>query len=68
MKRGTILAGCLMALALFFMGCSQVDDSLGKSLGRWDGFNLESMIQNRAGGLDFIEVTMNDVIGKDYSQ
>jgi sugar phosphate isomerase/epimerase/exopolysaccharide biosynthesis protein len=34
-------------------------------MGRWDGFSVESMIQNRAGGLEYIEVTMMNVIGKD---
>ena len=46
-------------------GCSQVDNSLGKSLGHWNDFGLESMISNHEAGLDYIEVTMNDVIGKD---
>ena len=53
-----------MAAALW-TGCSQADNSLGKSMGRWADFGLESMIQNRQGGLEYIEVTMNDVIGKD---
>ena len=38
---------------------------MGKSMGRWAGFGLESMKANKAAGLDYIEVTMNDVIGKD---
>lgn len=38
---------------------------MGKSMGRWTGFGLESMKANKAAGLDYIEVTMNDVIGKD---
>ena len=42
-----------------------MDNSLGKSLGRWKEFSLESMVLNREGGLVYIEVTMNDVIGKD---
>ena len=59
-----IFAGLVMAMALW-TGCSQVDNSLGKSMGRWADFGLESMIQNRQGGLEYIEVTMNDVIGRD---
>ena len=38
---------------------------IGKSMGRWTGFGLESMKANKAAGLDYIEVTMNNVIGKD---
>lgn len=37
----------------------------GKSMGRWNDFGLESMKQNHENGLDYIEVTMNNVIGKD---
>lgn len=37
----------------------------GKSMGRWSGFSLESMKENKACGLDYIEVTMNNVIAKD---
>jgi len=59
-----IFAGLVMAMALW-TGCSQADNSLGKSMGRWADFGLESMIQNRQGGLEYIEVTMNTVIGKD---
>ena len=59
-----IFAGLVMAMALW-TGCSKADNSLGKSMGRWADFGLESMIQNRQGGLEYIEVTMNTVIGKD---
>lgn len=38
---------------------------MGRSVGRWSGFGLESMKVNKAGGLDYIEVTMNDVIDND---
>ena len=38
---------------------------MGKSMGRWIGFGLESMKENKEDGLDYIEVTMNNVIGKD---
>jgi len=38
---------------------------LGKSMGRWNDFGTESMTENRAGGLEYIEVTMKDIIGKD---
>ena len=34
-------------------------------MGRWKDLNVESMAQNHAAGLEYIEVTMNDVIGKD---
>lgn len=36
-------------------------------MGRWKDFGLESMIANHAAGLDYIEVTMNTLIGKDTS-
>lgn len=52
-----------LALSTFQM-FAQVPQS-GKSMGRWTGFGLESMKANKAAGLDYIEVTMNNVIGKD---
>ena len=65
MKRTFLfLAGLVTATALW-TGCSQADDSLGKSIGRWNDFSVESMMQSRAGGVEYIEVTMMDVIGKD---
>ena len=65
MKRTFLyLAGLVMAAALW-TSCSQADDSLGKSMGRWNDFSVESMTQSRAGGVEYIEVTMMDVIGKD---
>lgn len=41
------------------------EPQIGKSMGRWTDFGLESMMQNKAAGLDYIEVTMNNVIAKD---
>ena len=52
-----------LALSTFQM-FAQVPQ-IGKSMGRWTGFGLESMKTNKAAGLDYIEVTMNNVIGKD---
>ena len=52
-----------LALSTFQM-FAQVPQ-IGKSMGRWTGFGLESMKSNKAAGLDYIEVTMNNVIGKD---
>ena len=48
-----------------FIGIRAEEPPIGKSMGRWKGFGLESMKENKAGGLDYIEVTMNTVIGKD---
>ena len=48
-----------------FVGARAEEPPIGKSIGRWTGFSLESMKENKAGGLDYIEVTMNNVIGKD---
>ena len=53
----------LLVLSSFQMS-AQVPP-IGKSMGRWTGFSLESMKENKAGGLDYIEVTMNNVIDKD---
>ena len=65
MKRTFLFLAGLLTAAALWTGCSQADNSLGKSMGRWTDFSLESMIQNRQGGLEYIEVTMMDVIGKD---
>ena len=65
MKRYLTLFSILSFVVLQFTSCAQVDNSLGKSLGRWENFSLESMIQNHSNGLDYIEVTMNTLIGKD---
>ena len=50
-----------------FVGARAGEPPVGKSIGRWTGFGLESMKENKAGGLDYIEVTMNNVINKDTS-
>lgn len=47
------------------IGVRAGEPPVGKSIGRWTGFGLESMKENKADGLDYIEVTMNNVIGKD---
>ena len=65
MKRILSLIALLSLVAVLFIGCTQVDNSLGKSIGRWEDFGIESMVQNHAEGLNYIEVTMNTVIGKD---
>lgn len=64
--RYSFIKSLLFALAVTFMtGCSESDLPLGKSMGRWTDFGLESMIRNHQKGLEYIEVTMNNVIGKD---
>ena len=65
MKRIISLTALFSLVAVLFIGCSQVDNSLGKSIGRWQNFGLESMVESHAAGLDYVEVTMNTVIGKD---
>ena len=47
------------------LGAYAAEPQIGKSMGRWTGFGLESMKANKAAGLDYIEITMNNVIGKD---
>ncbi len=58
----------ILLLALFAMSfdimAQEPMPQIGKSIGRWENFCLESMKDNKAEGLDYIEVTMNDVINK----
>lgn len=61
MNRIILIIFCLLS----FVGARAEEPPIGKSIGRWTGFGLESMKENKAGGLDYIEVTMNNVIGKD---
>lgn len=61
MNRIISIIFCLLS----FVGARAGEPPVGKSIGRWTGFGLESMKENKAGGLDYIEVTMNNVIGKD---
>lgn len=56
-------------LIILFCFCSAIGSKaevppIGKSIGRWTEFSLESMKSNKKGGLDYIEVTMNNVINK----
>ena len=61
MKRILLTLACAVALV---SACS-TETPIGKSMGRWKDFGVESMTQEHAKGLEYIEVTMNDVIGKD---
>ena len=61
MKRILLTLACVVAFA---SACS-TDAPLGKSLGRWNDFGVEAMTQECNKGLEYIEVTMNTVIGKD---
>lgn len=61
MKYLYIMLFCLLS----FNGLKAEVPPMGKSMGRWTGFGLESMKDNKARGLDYIEVTMNNVIAKD---
>lgn len=53
----------LVAAGFLLEACSPKPE-IGKSMGRWTNFGLESMIANKEGGLGYIEVTMNNVINK----
>ena len=53
-----------LIFVLFVLSARAGEPQIGKSMGRWNGFGLESMKANKAAGLDYIEVTMNNVIGK----
>ncbi len=59
-----VLSLCFIA---FSISCFSQGNhpSIGKSIGRWKDFGLESMKENKAGGLEYIEVAMNNVISKD---
>ena len=61
MKNLLLTLACAVALA---SGCS-TEVPIGKSLSRWSNFAVESITQERAKGLEFIEVTMDTIIGKD---
>ena len=65
MKRTILYFASLLTGIVMWTSCCQGDDSLGKSMGRWNNFSVESMTQSRIEGLEYIEVTMHDVIGKD---
>lgn len=54
----------IIVLLLFGFTSQAGEPPIGKSMGRWTGFSLESMKANKASGLDYIEVTMNNVINK----
>ena len=54
-----------LAFIMCVLGAYATEPQIGKSMGRWTGFGLESMKANKEAGLDYIEVTMNNVIGKD---
>lgn len=54
-----------LAFIMCVLGAYAAEPQIGKSMGRWTGFGLESMKANKAAGLDYIEITMNNVIGKD---
>lgn len=54
----------IIVLMLFGLTSQAGEPPIGKSMGRWTGFSLESMKANKASGLDYIEVTMNNVINK----
>lgn len=65
MKRYISILAVMFITAGICTGQPQSEPPFGKSMGRWTGFGLESMIENRSGGLEYIEVTMNNVIGED---
>lgn len=58
MKKITTILAVVMVIAS--CNCSNTPQ-IGKSMGRWDSFSKESMVQNHKDGLDWIEVTMNNV-------
>ena len=61
MKKLLLTLACVVALAT---ACS-TEAPLGKSLSRWNDFTVESAAQECDKGLEYIEVTMNTIIGKD---
>ncbi len=63
MKRVILFLSCF-AISLACLAQEQLP-AFGKSIGRWQNFGPESMKANKAGGMDYIEVTMNNVINKE---
>lgn len=54
-----VLAVAWLAL-LYWSGATLSAQPVGKSMGRWKGLDAESMKANREGGLEYVEVTIND--------
>lgn len=50
----------LIGILLFTTLSLGAQPPIGKSMGRWTNLSRESMIENHRGGLDYIEVTIND--------
>ena len=60
MKKLIFTLSCVLLLA----SCAG-DAPIGKSIGRSNDLTVESLQQDLADGLEYLEVTMNNVIGKD---
>ena len=57
-----------LALSLLVSCTSSEHIRVGKSIGRWDGFGVESMKQYNASGVEYLEVTINPLIKHDRSK
>ena len=60
MKKLIFTLSCVLLLA----SCAG-EAPIGKSIGRSNDLTVESLQQDLADGLEYLEVTMNNVIGKD---
>lgn len=56
----TLLLGCVMLWA----SCCQ-NSSIGLSMSRWEDLSVDSMKEAREAGVEYIEVTLLDLIGSD---
>ena len=63
MKHILIAISLLVSSSLAWAQTPQI----GKSIGRSSYHDVEAMILDKSQGLDYVEVTMNNVIGKDFA-
>lgn len=68
MKTYIRIINLLFLALLCIYGCSDMTTKIGRSISRWDDFGVKSMCENRAKGIEYLEVTMNSQIGKDSAE
>lgn len=58
----------VLAVSLLISCTSSDHVRVGKSIGRWEGFGVESMKQYKASGVEYLEVTINPLIKQDRTK
>ena len=58
----------LLAVSLLVSCTCSEHVRVGKSIGRWEGFGVESMKQYNASGVEYLEVTVNPLIKQDRTK